>query len=224
MESDDSTSVTGADVSLTDPVTSSLVLMSSQRGFSSGAMHIFPLEEGINLVIIVQMSSPTISSGLYEAFHHLNVCNNLQLQRDIDELRTAFDNLEGAIKKGLDGIKRNRGNVSNDVDMCQRRLQVKWEFVRKKYADVIKSRDPEAALQIESNATTFMDNMKELFKCACFDTNFLKLGNDVLATVARLIGQKLNDFADFLKVKALKNFSLGSYPFTHCNVKFYIYF
>ena len=190
-----------------------MLLGSEESGYTANAIHISELAEGINLVIIVEMTNLAISSGLYDSFHHLNVINGIQLQRDTEELRPVFDNLEGAIKKTLDGIKKNRAHMSNDVDMCQRRLQLKWEFVRKKYTELIKSRDSEAILQIESNTAGFVDALKELFRLTCLDKHFLKQGTDMIITVSRLVSQKLNDFSDFLKVKAIKNFTIGSYPF-----------
>lgn len=196
-----------------DELYSNLILLGSEHDYTANAVHIFELADGINLIMIVEITNLATSSGLYDSFHYLNIINGLQLQRDIDELRPAFENFDLAMKKTLDGIKKNRANVSNDVDMCQRRLQTKWEFVRKKYIDLLKSRDPESILQIESNTSGFMDNLKELYRLTCFDKNFLKQGVDVLTTVGKLVRQKLNDFSDFLKVKALKNFTLGSYPF-----------
>ncbi|XP_078033269.1 Hermansky-Pudlak syndrome 1 protein isoform X2 [Augochlora pura] len=193
-----------------DDLYSNILLLGSEHDYIANAVHIFELADGINLVMIAEVTNLATSSGLYDSFHYLNIINGLQLQRDIDELRPAFENFDVAMKKALDGIKKNRANVSNDVDMCQRRLQVKWEFVRKKYMDLLKSRDPESVLQIESNTSGFTDNLKELYRLTCFDKNFLKQGIDVLTTVGRLVRQKLNDFSDFLKVKALKNFTLGS--------------
>lgn len=164
--------------------------------------------------MITEITNLNTSTGLYDSFYYLNIINDSQLQRDIDQLRPAFDNLDMALKRALDGIKKNRANASNDIDMCQRRLQVKWEFVKKKYTDLLKSRDPESILQIESNTTGFTDILKELFRLTCLDRNFLKQGIDVLTTVGKLVHQKLDDFSDFLRVKALKNFTLGSYPLT----------
>ncbi|KAI4491580.1 hypothetical protein M0804_002972 [Polistes exclamans] len=196
-----------------DGLYSQIILLGSEHDYTANAVHVFEIDDGIYLVTIIEVTNLATSSGLYDTFHYLNIINGLQLQRDLDELRPAFDNLDMSIKKGLDGIKKNRANVNNDVDMCQRRLQVKWEFVKKKYMELLKSRDPESILQIESNTSGFTDTVKELFRLTCFDRNFLKQGIDVLTTVGRLVRQKLNDFSDFLKVKALKNFTLGSYPF-----------
>lgn len=193
-----------------DGLYSQLVLLGPDQSKTANAIHIFELSQGINLVVIMEVTNLSISSGLYDCFYHLNVMNSLQLQRDIDELRPAFDHFDASMKKTVDGIRKNRAHVGNDVDMCQRRLQVKWEFVRRKYVDLIKIRDSESILQIESNMSGFSETMRELFRLTCFNRNFLKNGNDVILTVSRLVKQKLNDFSDFLKVKALKNFTLGS--------------
>jgi len=196
-----------------DDLYSQLLFLGCQHNYTANAVHIFELSDSINLITIVEATNLPISSGLCDSFHYLNLINNLQFQRDIDELKPAFENLDIAIKKVLDGIKKNRSNVGNDVDMCQKRLQTKWDFVRKKYSDLLRSRDPEVILQIEANTSGFIETLKELLRLTCFDRNFLKQGIDVLTTVGRLVRQKLNDFSDFLKVKALKNFTLGSYPF-----------
>ncbi|XP_072759676.1 BLOC-3 complex member HPS1 isoform X2 [Anoplolepis gracilipes] len=194
-----------------DDLYSQLLLLGSQHNYTANAVHIFELSDSINLITIVEATNLSISSGLCDSFHYLNLINNLQFQRDFDELKPAFENLDIAIKRVLEGIKKNRSNVSNDVDMCQKRLQTKWDFVRKKYSDLLRSRDLEVVLQIEANTSGFLETLKELLRLTCFDKNFLKQGIDVLTTVGRLVRQKLNDFSDFLKVKALKNFTLGSY-------------
>ncbi|XP_017795118.1 PREDICTED: Hermansky-Pudlak syndrome 1 protein homolog [Habropoda laboriosa] len=165
-----------------DDLYSNIILLGTEHDYTANAVHIFELADGINLIMIVEMTNLATSTGLYDSFHYLNIINGLQLQRDIDELRPAFENFDTAMKKALDGIKKNRANVTNDVDMCQRRLQTKWEFVRKKYMDLLKSRDPESILQIESNTSGFTDNLKELYRLTCFDKNFLKQGVDVLTT------------------------------------------
>ncbi|KYQ46387.1 Hermansky-Pudlak syndrome 1 protein like protein [Trachymyrmex zeteki] len=182
-----------------DDLYSQSFLLDCQHNYTANAVHIFELSDSINLITIVEATNLSISSGLCDSFHYLNLINNLQFQRDVDEMKPAFENLDVAIKKVLEGIKKNRSNVGNDVDMCQKRLQTKWDFIRKKYSDLLRSRDPEVVLQIEANTSGFVETLKELLRLTCFDKNFLKQGIDVLTTVGRLVRQKLNDFSDFLK-------------------------
>ncbi|CAD6211942.1 GSCOCG00003910001-RA-CDS [Cotesia congregata] len=189
-----------------DGLYSQLVLLGSEQTRTANVVHIFQLSPGINLLTIMEVTNQAISSGLYEGFYHLNVASSLQSQRDFDELRPSFDSFDSAIKKTVDGIKKYRSHVNNDVDMCQRRLQVKWEFLRRKYMDFFKQHDSESLLQIESNMPGLIDTMTELLRLTCFDRSVLKLGCDVIVTVSRLVRQKFNDFSDFLKFPGLVHF------------------
>lgn len=206
----DSDDFTNNDCLSENKLYSQLLLLGCEQSRTANAIHIFNLFEGINLITITEVTNLMTSSGIYDSFYYLNIINSLQLQNDIDELRPAFDSLDLSIKKTIDGIKKNRGNVGNDVDMCQRRMQVKWEFFRKKYVDLLKSWDQESVLQIESNMNGFIITMKELFKLTCFNKKFLKHGIDIVLTVSQLVKKKFNAFNDFLKVKAIKNFTLDS--------------
>lgn len=196
-----------------DDLYSQSLLLGSRHNYTANAVHIFGLSDSINLVTIVEATNLSTSAGLCDSFHYLNLMSNLQFQRDLDELKSTFENLDASIKKVFEGIKKNRSNVGNDVDMCQKRLQIKWDLIRRKYSDLLRSRDPEVVPQIEANTSGFAETLRELLRLTCFDRNFLKQGTDVLTTVGRLVRQKLSDFSDFLKVKAMKNFTLGSYPF-----------
>ncbi|XP_011150672.1 Hermansky-Pudlak syndrome 1 protein homolog isoform X2 [Harpegnathos saltator] len=194
-----------------DDLYSQSLLLGSQCDHTANAVHVFELSNSVHLITIVESTNPAISSGLCDSFRYLNLASNLQLQRDLDELKSAVENLDTAIKKLLEGIRKNRSNIGNDVDMCQKRLQTKWDILKRKYGDLLRIRDPETILQIEANTSGLAETLRELLRLTCFDRNFLKQGLDVLTTVGRLVRQKLNDFNDFLKVKALKNFTLGSY-------------
>lgn len=196
-----------------DGLYSQSLLLGSQHDHTANVVHVFELSDSVHLITIVESTNPATSSGLCDSFRYLNLASNLQLQRDLDELKSSVENLDAAIKKLLEGIRKNRSNIGNDVDMCQKRLQIKWDFLRRKYSDLLRTRDPEAILQIEANTSGLAETLRELLRLTCFDRNFLKQGLDVLTTVGRLVRQKLSDFNDFLKVKALKNFTLGSYPF-----------
>ncbi|KAL7292162.1 hypothetical protein TKK_0014119 [Trichogramma kaykai] len=190
-----------------------MILGSEECGYTANAVHVYEIADDIHLVTIIEMTNMSISFGLYNSFYHLNVMNGLQMQRDFEDLRPALDHLDASIKKTFDGIKKNRGCIRNEVEIFQRRLQVKWDFIKKKYLEIIKSRDPDAILQIEANQTAFTDALRDLFRLTCLDKNFLKLGTDMITTVSRLVSQKLNDISDFIKVKALKNVDAASYPF-----------
>lgn len=152
-----------------------------------------------------------MSSGLCEVFYFLNVLQSIHSQRDMDELKHIFDYLESGIKKVFEGLKKMR-HLRPEVENLQRKLQCKWEFMRKKYLEYIKTTDSDCLLRVEASATPFLEDLKELLQFTCFDDKVLDVGRDAVLAVASTVKHRLSDFSSFLKVKALRNFTLGSYP------------
>lgn len=153
-----------------------------------------------------------MSSGLCEVFYFLNLLQSVQSQRDMDELKHIFDYLESGIKKVFEGLKKMR-HLRPEVETLQRKLQSKWEFMRKKYHEYMKTTDSDCLLRVEASATPFLEDLKELLQSTCFDNKVLDVGRDAVLAVASTVKHRLSDFSSFLKVKALRNFTLGSYPF-----------
>jgi hypothetical protein len=163
------------------------------------------------IVWVFQTGSSTVSSGLCEVFHFVNVLQTINLQRDMDEVKHVFDHLESGIKKVFEGLKKMR-HLRPEVENLQRKLQCKWEFMRKKYLEYIKTTDSDCLLRVEASATPFVEDLKELLQFTCFDDKVLAVGRDAVLAVASTVKHRLSDFSSFLKVKALRNFTLGSYP------------
>jgi hypothetical protein len=157
-----------------------------------------------------------VSSGLFEVFHHLNVLQSVHLQREMDEVKHAFDNLESGIKKVFDGLKKIR-HIRPEVENCQRKLHSKWEFMRKKYVEYIKTADSECLLRVEACTAPFVEDLKLLLQLTCFDSKMIDVGRDAVLAVSGTVKHRLSDFSSFLKVKALRNFTLGSYPLKALN-------
>jgi len=87
----------------------------------------------------------------------------------------------------------------------------------RKYAELIKSQDMECILRIESCGVQLMDLFCEIFRLVCLDQASVSHSADSAKSVARAVRAKLADFIGFLKVKAMRNFTLGSYPFHQFN-------
>jgi hypothetical protein len=158
-----------------------------------------------------QIGNVMVSSGLYEVFHHLNVLQSVHLQRGTDEVKHTFENLESGIKKVFEGLKKIR-HLRPEVENCQRKLHSKWDFMRKKYLEYIKTTDAECLLRVEASTTPFVEDLKKLLQFTCFDNKMVDIGRDAVLAVSGTVKHRLSDFSSFLKVKALRNFTLGSYP------------
>lgn len=172
-------------------------------------VHIDTLTEGVSLLILIELSNPIASSGLYEAFLYLTVVQNIQMQRDVDTLKPAFENLDIAIKKTNDGIKKLK-NIT--VDLCQKRMMAKWDFIRKKYQEFVKNGDSDCILRAESSTMGLLNILKELLLLVCFDNTIMNSSMERAKEIVKYVDGKLTNFSSFLKVKALRNLSLGQYP------------
>lgn len=56
-------------------------------------------------------------------------------------------------------------------------------------------------------------NFNFLFQMICVECNTLSYGVQRIAEISTKVGEKLIEITEFLRVKALQNYVLGSYPF-----------
>lgn len=197
-----------------DPVTSYQILLMGTDPSPKclpHAVHVVPLTEDVNLMVMIESGVPVLSSGLHEAFLYLTILQTVQVQRDIETLRPAFDNLDIAIKKTSDGLKKL--SKQPVVEASHKRLTAKWDFMKKKYQEFVKMGDCECLLRAESSTGALLDCLRELLAVTCFDTCMLHASSGKVVETATIINDRLAMFSDFFKAKAMKNLSLGSYPF-----------
>ncbi|KAK7792624.1 hypothetical protein R5R35_013454 [Gryllus longicercus] len=194
-----------------DGLNSQLVLLTgTNAAFTPHVVHISSLEDGVFFLLMFETSSAAISAGLYEAFNALTIIQNIQLQRDMDGLKHAFEYLDAGVKKIFDGHKKTK-NSRNEVESCIKKLQSQWESMRKKYIEYIKTGELNCIVRVESVTTSFTDHLKDLLRYTCWDTTMTNHGRDSVLAVTSFVKYKLADFSNFLKVKALRNFTMGSY-------------
>ncbi|KAL3277184.1 hypothetical protein HHI36_012535 [Cryptolaemus montrouzieri] len=171
------------------------------------AIHIVPISREVNLIFFLEIGNSALSSSLYETFCHLHIMQQIQVQRDFTVMRPAYENLELAVKKVNDSLKKNK-NVA--IDACHKNLIKKWDIMKKKYTEFLKNSSEEALLRAETLALGFLENLKELLHLTTVDETILKSSQESVIEAAKVISEKLSSITDFVKVKAMKNFSLGS--------------
>lgn len=172
------------------------------------AVHIGHLGNNVYLFLLSECGNSSVSSGLNDAFSALNVLQSMQVQKDIEGVRHAFDFLDSGMKKIFDGIKKFKN--SKRIEMCKKNLITKWGFLRKKYIEFIKNPDSECIVQIESSTTKFLDCLKLLLELTCLDETVLQEHRPVIESVYLTARDRLKDFSEFLQVKVLRNFTLTS--------------
>ncbi|XP_059484019.1 BLOC-3 complex member HPS1 [Neocloeon triangulifer] len=198
-------------VSLNTPLSGSnlALLLGSPPGFNPHVVHVAPISEKVALVLVLETGSTNISVGLWEACHALNSLQSLQLQKDLSGVKATTEILDGGVKKILEGLKKIR-SLGPDYERCHRQLTANWDFLRKKYVELIKSQDLECVLRVESCGIKFMELLCEIFRLVCLDQAAVTHSADPAKSVAKAVRARLADFIGFLKVKAMRNFTLGS--------------
>ncbi|XP_018574507.1 Hermansky-Pudlak syndrome 1 protein isoform X2 [Anoplophora glabripennis] len=171
-------------------------------------VHVVPISEGVNLLYLLEIGNPAVAASLYENFCHLHTMQLVQIQRDRETLQPAFENLDLATRRLNDSLKKNKNSA---IENSYKQLMKKWEVIRKKYQEYLKNASDEALLRAETLALGFLENLKELLSLTSVDGSILQASRKHVVEAARIVKDKLDTFDEFLKVKSIKNFSLGSY-------------
>lgn len=172
-------------------------------------LHVSPITEEINLLLFIEIGNISVASNLYESFLYLHNLQSVQIQRDVETLRPVFENLDSSIKKLCDALKKSKNNM---IETVLKQLNKHWDFMRKKYQEFIKVQSGEALLRGESMTAGLLDIFKEILKVTAYDEEIMKSTQRAANECSKIVMEKLVLFKDFLKVKAMKHFSLGSYP------------
>ncbi|XP_055379285.1 BLOC-3 complex member HPS1 [Condylostylus longicornis] len=186
---------------------------SNQSGGSGGCIpHIVhtSLLDKMSLTLIIEYGNLNVSNNIYETFFALQKIQTLQMQGDLEHLKTAFDNLESCFKQCIDAIRKAKFN-SVEIDNALKKFSSRWDVLRKKYQEYFKNFDKSVVLQIESNMPIFLEELKELFKTTCSDCAILDHGFERVLEISTMVEEKLLEFSEFLSVKAQRNLSIGSY-------------
>nr|XP_023028272.1 Hermansky-Pudlak syndrome 1 protein homolog isoform X2 [Leptinotarsa decemlineata] len=196
---------------ISDNISSHQILLAGPEGNPKclpHVVHITPLSNGINLLYLLEIGNPAVAASLYETFCHLHIMQQVQIQRDKEILQPAFENLDLANRKLNDSLKKNKNSA---IELSHKQLVKKWEVIKKKYQEYLKSTSEEALLRAETLGLGFLENLKELLGLTSVDDSVLISSTKYIKQVATSVGHKLDMFEDFFKAKGMKNFSFGSY-------------
>lgn len=176
-------------------------------------VHIISLFESVSLLYVLETGNSNVSSSIYETFCHLHTMQQVQIQRDKETLQMAFENLDIAVRRLNDSLKKTK---NDSIEHCFKQLIKKWEVIKKKYQEYLKSGSDDSLLKAETLSLGFLENLKGLFNLTINNQTIMKSSEQNVRDIALIVKDKLESFETFLRTKNVKNFSLGSYPFfTH---------
>lgn len=181
-------------------------------------VHIIPISESVHLIYLLEVGNSAVAASLYETFSHLHTLQLLQSQREKSILQPAFENFELATKKLNDSLKKNR---NSHIEVAHKQLMKKWDIIKKKYYEFFKTSSDEALLRAETVTLTFLEDLNDFLKLTSIDESIIKSTRSRAKTAGEIVQTNLKSYNEFFKVKSIKNFSLGSYPFKQCLVLLY---
>uniref|UniRef100_A0AAR5QHD7 Hermansky-Pudlak syndrome 1 protein homolog n=1 Tax=Dendroctonus ponderosae TaxID=77166 RepID=A0AAR5QHD7_DENPD len=171
------------------------------------AVHVVELFPQVFLVYLVEMGDPLVSATLFETFHHLHRLRFIQVQREMASIQMGYENVDLSIRK-LNGYLK-KCKVKN-LESSQKQLIKKWDVLKGKYREYLKTLSNEALLRAESLAMNLLDSLKEIHNLTAVDDSILKCSAAHVLQAIPKVRQDLADFNEYFLVKGIKNFSLGS--------------
>ncbi|XP_068144815.1 LOW QUALITY PROTEIN: BLOC-3 complex member HPS1 [Drosophila tropicalis] len=173
-------------------------------------VHISRLPGHQVLLQVIEYANMPLTSCIYDAFFVLHKIIAVQLQGDSDALKPAYESLESFVGQTITALKRHLKQRPEDLENCIKKFLIKWENLRKMYTEYFKNYERELLVRIESNMSSFVEELKQLFTLACCDSSSIHQ-LDQLSDSAAIVEAKLLEFSEFLAVKATRNISIEAY-------------
>ncbi|XP_053604823.1 BLOC-3 complex member HPS1 isoform X2 [Plodia interpunctella] len=148
----------------------------------------------LTLLVLRDLELREIGVSTYMSTQILSNLRRLLLQRNLELLPSTLDALEASLKKTTDALRKNKANAPLCARVSSRMLELR------------KSCTTTTPLTPETAATamhTALEAVIELLKPEVAPTNLTQAVKDLKTALA--------PYVDFLQVKAMRYFSLGSY-------------
>ncbi|KAI8421723.1 hypothetical protein MSG28_009698 [Choristoneura fumiferana] len=172
-----------------------LVLIDMDSG-SMCALHVAPLAPRIVLLVLIDMELREVGITTHMSNQILSNLRRLLLQRNLELLPSTLDALEVALKKTTDALRKNKSNASICARLSSRMLELR------------KSCTTTTPLTPETTATAMHTALETVVDLLKPDIPSLKLSAPL-----KELRTAIAPYVEFLKIKAMRYFSMGSYPF-----------
>ncbi|XP_047990758.1 uncharacterized protein LOC125229864 [Leguminivora glycinivorella] len=160
------------------------------------SLHMARVAPRLVLLVLRDMQLREVGIAANMASQILSNLRRLLLQRNLELLPSTLDSLEAALKKTTDALRKNKSNANLCARLQSRMLELR------------KSCTTTTPLTPETTATamhTALETVIELLKPDIPSLN--------LAAPLKEVKTAMAPYIDFLKIKAQRYFSMGSYPF-----------
>ncbi|KAF6200431.1 hypothetical protein GE061_006734 [Apolygus lucorum] len=193
---------------------SDLILLSvdDKPASSPNVMHISPIAEGVTLILLYQTVYESLSVGLVDTFNAIHALNVISMSNsEIDGLKKGLETLEPASKKVFDALKKLKSSdLSPKIDASVKQLYSKWETLKKQWSE--HKRGAANSTSILSCCQNMSNTYKNLLRLTVLNRSSIPGSQASAHVIRQKVSASLTHFQSFLQAKALRNFTLGSYP------------
>ncbi|XP_073997896.1 Hermansky-Pudlak syndrome 1 protein isoform X2 [Rhodnius prolixus] len=191
-----------------DEMFSELILLSGNAysAVTPYFVHITFIADSVSLVLLYQTNYDNLSIALNESFEAINIINSLSSSStDVEGLKKGMELLEPSIKKLFDGIKKIKSSeISPKLDANIKVLHVKWDLLKRQW------NENTSAACIGSCSHSLGLCLRDILQSTVLDKSNIVRGSSVAISVSQAVAVALANYTNFLQVKALRNFTLGS--------------
>lgn len=157
------------------------------------SMHLAEVAPRITFAVVADMDLREVGIAANLSCQILSNLRRILLQRNLELLPSTLDNLEVALKKTTDSLRKNKANASLCARLTSRMLELR------------KSCTTTTPLTPETTATAMHTALEAVIEQLKPDIPSLKLGQAL-----KHLKNLLAPYVEFLRVKAMRFFSLGS--------------
>ncbi|CAH2084722.1 unnamed protein product [Euphydryas editha] len=160
------------------------------------SLHLAEIAPRIVFAVLIDMESRDIGIAVHLSSQILSNLRRILLQRNLELLPNTLDSLEVALKKTTDALKKNKVHSTLCARVTSRMLELR------------KSCTTTTPLTPETTATAMHTALEAVIEQLKPDIPSLKLEPSL-----KELKNLLAPYLEFLRVKAMRYFSLESYPF-----------
>ncbi|XP_032516536.1 BLOC-3 complex member HPS1 [Danaus plexippus] len=171
------------------------LISSAGRACIPHSMHLAPLDTRIVFVVLIDMEMRDVGVSVQMSSQILSNLRRLLLQRNLEMLPNTLDSLEQALKKTTDALRKNKSNSNLCARLTSRMLELR------------KSCNTTTPLTPETTATAMQTALEAVIEQLKPDIPSLKMKQPL-----KELRNLLTPYIDFLKVKAMRYFTLESVP------------
>ncbi|CAH0385397.1 unnamed protein product [Bemisia tabaci] len=175
-------------------------------------VYITYLADGIPLFFICEVWNELFSQNLQECLKHVMKLHDIQNQPNpsshAEEIKSISCLIDVCLSKMLSNCKKKP--AQSFVEESIKQLYVRWEQTQNKFKEYLKNQDAECLTRLETCTSNLVHNFKDLIRRTLLDTSRVNMFCDSAKIVTQFVDNQLKDFIEFLRAKALKNFTLES--------------